>query len=162
MQTYQLVFDEAARGYREWWFPLGLFLAGLWIVFLRSALRYFDKATADRYFPRWTIPFALLLGFGGSGLMVLETYQPHARLRDALRDGTFQTVEGRVTSVESGDPGAFVITSSDGLTHEYHYSEHHWTPGYRDANPIFRVGQRARVAEVGGLVARLEIATEFR
>ena len=83
MQSYQVVFDEAARGYRDWWFPLGLFLAALWIVFMRSALRYFNKANADRFLPRWTMAFALLVGVGGSGFMLLQTYRPHARLRDA-------------------------------------------------------------------------------
>lgn len=160
MLTYSVVFDEALRGYREWWFPLGLFVAGLWIVFLRSALRHFSRATADRILPSWTLPFALLVGVGGSGLMFLTTYRPHARLRDALRSGDFRTVEGLLTRVQRGDPGGFVITSADGLTHEFHYSEHQWTPGYRDANPPFQVGQRARVAEVDGTIARLEVSSD--
>ena len=162
MESYQVVFDEAARGYREWWFPLALVFAGLWLVFMRSAFRYFDKTKADHILPRWTVPFGLLLGFGGSALVLFQTYRPHARLRDALRAGTFQVVEGRLTSVQPGDPGSFVITSPDGSTHEYHYSEHKWTPGYRDAHPTFRVGQRARIADVGGSVARLEVADESR
>ena len=162
MQGYHVVFDEAASGYREWWFPLCLFLAGLWIIVLRSALRYFNKSSADRFLSPWTVPFALLVGVGGSGFMLLQTYQPHTRLRDALRRESFQTVEGLITSVQSGDPGGLVITSADGVAHAYHYSEHRWTPGYRDANPTFRVGQRARVAEVAGFVARLEVSNESR
>jgi len=161
MLTYSVVFDEALRGYREWWFSLCLFAAGLWIVFIRSALRRFSRATADRILPSWTLPFALLLGVGGGGLMFLVTYRPHARLRDALRSGEFRTVEGIVTSVQPGDPGGFIITTVDGRSHEFHYSEHQWTPGYRDANPPFQVGQRARVAEVDGAIARLEVSSDL-
>ena len=158
--TYSVVYDEALRGYREWWFLLGLIAAALWILFIRSALRHFNRATADRLLPSWTVPFVLLIGIGGSALVFLTTYRPHARLRDALRSGNFRTVEGVVTTVQPGDPGAFVVATADGLTHEFHYSEHRWTPGYRDVNPAFRVGQRVRVAEVHGAIARLEVSSD--
>jgi len=158
MVTYNVIFDEAVRGYREWLFPLGLFAAGLWIVFIQWALRRFNRETADRILPLWTRYFALLIGVGGSGFFLLMTYPPHARLRDALRSGKVRTIEGILTSVQPGDPGGFVITSTDGLTHDFHYSDHQLTPGYRDAHPPFRVGQRARVAELDGAVARLEVS----
>lgn len=158
--TYNVVFDEALRGYREWWFPAALFAAGLWLVFIRSALRHFDRATADRILPSWTAPFALLVAVGGGGFVLATTYRPHVRLRDALRSGEFRSIEGLVTSVQPGDPGGFIITSEDGRTHEFHYSEHRWTPGYRDAHPPFHVGQRARVAEIDGAIARLEVSND--
>ena len=160
MVTYKHVFDEALRGYRDWWFPLGLLVAGLWIVFLRSAFRHFNRETADRILPSWTLLFALVVGVGASGLMFVMTYRPHVRLRDALQSGHTRTVEGLLTSVQSDDPGGFTITSADGLPHEVHYSEHQWTPGYRDAHPPFHLGQRARVAEVDGVIARLEVSSD--
>lgn len=161
MVAYRVIFDEAARGYREWWFPVALLLAAAWLIFLRALLRRLNSPSspAAKLLPRWTTPFALLIGLGGSLLTFTMTYRPHARLRDALRTDDYRSVEGKVSWVQPGDPGGFGVVTSEGATREYHYASHQWTPGYRDVSPEFRVGQLVRVADVDGHVARLEVAT---
>jgi hypothetical protein len=53
MPSYQLVFDEALTGYREWWFPAALLAAGLWIPMCRTALRRWAHGEARRLIPAW-------------------------------------------------------------------------------------------------------------
>jgi hypothetical protein len=156
--NYHVVFDEVAQGYRESWFPLLLLGAGIWLLGLRAVIRRGDPEGAAKLFPAWIVPFAILLGGGGSLAIFLQTYPPHAALRDALRAGTYQSVEGRVSWVQSGDPGGFGVVTRGGQEYAFHYSDHQWTPGYRALQPPIAVGSPVRVAEVDGHIARLEVA----
>jgi hypothetical protein len=162
MTAYQVVFDEAVVGYREWYFPAGLVLSALWLVLMDAAVRHFNRRAPapSELFPRWVVPVSLAGAISGSAIFIPRTYPPHATMRDALRIGDFHSVEGTVREVKDGDPGMLRIASGDGRQYEFHYSEHRITPGYRPRHSLVRVGARVRVAEVDGHIARLEVARD--
>jgi hypothetical protein len=83
------------------------------------------------------------------------------RLREALRTGRYEVVEGTVTDFvpmpkEGDTKGQFVVNG-----HHYQHSDHLVTRGINNtqsqSGPI-RAGLRVRIADVGGKIARLEIA----
>jgi hypothetical protein len=156
--NYHVLFDEGTRGYREWWFPAMLVCAGAWLVFFRVALVRIDRAVADQIAPQLTPLFAVVLSVGGAGFIFTATYPAHAQIRDALRAGSSQIVEGRVTEVRRGDPGLLQVISQDHRTHEYRYSERRWPPGFGDPYAVIPVGAYVRTAEVNGSIGRLEVA----
>jgi hypothetical protein len=111
MSTYHVVFGEAVSGYREVWFPALMFGAGLWLIFFRVLLRRYHRPTADQYLPAWSLLLVVLAGIGVSGIILKNTYEPHARLRDALNAGSGKVIEGVVVSVRPGDPGPRAIAT---------------------------------------------------
>jgi hypothetical protein len=92
-------------------------------------------------------------------------YAQHARLRAALRGGGYTTVEGVVHDfVAPGDerlPRRQLLVESGPEAHWYPYALSRLSPGYRRPSPRgggLRDGARVRIADVGGVIARLEVA----
>ena len=103
--------------------------------------------------------------FGLFGAVVVGggVFAQHARLRAALRAGTFSVVEGTVFDrpPSAGErAGAWVVESGE-QAHWYRYDRSPLSIGYRRAGPGtggLRDGARVRLADVGGRIARVEIA----
>jgi len=157
---YRLVYDAAAAGYADWWFPaIGLaLLAGFGLALYRH-----HSGTPTRH--AWAlyagVPFLLLWVVAAA----TATYGRYATLRDRLRAGQFTTVEGVVQDFEPGDAGDHReerwSVRSGGRLYRYQYSPSRLTPGFRHTaahgGPI-RPGLRVRIADVDGYIARLAIA----
>jgi hypothetical protein len=84
------------------------------------------------------------------------------RLVDAVAAGHYELVEGRVEDFVPGDPGGHHdeqwTVASGGRWYSYSYRRSYYEPGFRDGPGLIRAGQRVRLMDVDGQIARLEIA----
>ncbi|MBV9880868.1 MAG: hypothetical protein JO180_10260 [Gemmatirosa sp.] len=100
-----------------------------------------------------------ILGPGWALVIGAGLYGEHARLRAALRAGTFTQYDGLVHDRPSADGSAWVVESGR-AAHWYRYARAGLgAPGYRRAGPGtggLRDGDSVRVADVEGKIARLE------
>jgi hypothetical protein len=107
---------------------------------------------------------SVLAVFGAMWALVIGTalVVQHARLRAALDDGSFTLVEGVVYDRPPGDAdGASWVVESGAKAHWYRYGRAWWTAGYQRRAPGgggVRNGSRVRIADVGGRIARIEVA----
>ena len=157
---YELIFDAEQAGYRNWWFPaFGLiFVAiGAGILLYRSVRPTPNRSRWDRRFPYLFIGFAL----SWMALAFLMTYVDYLHLRDALRSGNFMIVEGKVEDFvpmpASGHPAEHFQVSG----HRYSYSDASVIAGFNNTQSHggpMQQGLLVRIADVGGQIARLEIA----
>ena len=148
------------------WFPgwpvvgggVAMALAGA--ALLRHSRRSAPTATAARWIGTVlavTGPACALLLGGG-------LYAQHARLRSALRVGDYIAVEGLVYDRPAGargDAGESWVVESGETAHWYRYERSRLGAGYRRAGPGdggLRDGDRVRIADVKGRIARLEVA----
>jgi hypothetical protein len=103
------------------------------------------------------------LSFCLGGITTIE-YSGRERLVSAIRRGDSVLVEGRVAGFVPGDSGAHTDESwrveAPGSAHYYRYSRSSYEPGFHQSAGPVRAGQRVRVTDVDGQIARLEIATE--
>jgi hypothetical protein len=101
--------------------------------------------------------FALL----GTGVMVTVRYDRVVSLRERLRSGDYEQVEGRVEEFVPGDRGGHRYESwavrSGGRTWRYRYRSPDENPGFHQSAGPIREGLRVRLADVDGYIARLEI-----
>jgi hypothetical protein len=158
--NYQVVYDVTTQGYRDWTFVGGflLFLAvGMgWILWHRR----FPGVRRD-----WLHRSAPYL-FTGITLFIMSVanvtiYRDYRELTRRLRTGEYQVVEGRV---EEFDPMPWEGHKNESFVvdgHRYSYSDYDASPGFNSTSshggPI-REGLRVRIADVDGVIARLEIA----
>jgi hypothetical protein len=95
---FKVIFDITEAGYRQWYFPaVGLIgvVLGIGLIILR---RFFypgkSKSFRHRFFPYFIAGFSAiwtLIAFTG-------TYFDYLNLRNSLRNGQFQLVEGVITN----------------------------------------------------------------
>jgi hypothetical protein len=155
--TYHVVYDAVAARFPGWWVAaVGVPAAALGVALLRRPARS----------RRVELLGLLLAIFGGTWAVVtgVGLYAQHARLRAALRSGAYTPVEGVVYDGDEGATGRPAAGSwrvDDGRTaHWYRYSGSPFTAGYRRprAGGAVTGGARVRIADVGGRIARLEVA----
>jgi hypothetical protein len=152
MQTsmnYELVFDVNEVGYRLWWLPaIGLVVmaVGLGLLIFRRGVFVF-----------------LVAGFAGVVILIacVATYRDYRQLSQALNSGNFVTVEGKVVDFVPMPEGGHALEQFTVNGHRFAYSDYQITAGFNHTQshggPI-REGMTVRIADVGGQIARLEIA----
>ncbi len=155
--TYRLVFDVAQAGYRYWWFP------AVGSIFLTIGVAWLLVGKRMPELSLWTrlLAPAILTGLAALWTVAsfLVTFSDYVDLRHALLAGAYATVHATVNNFRAGDghqAESFVI---DG--HRFEYGSSTVTAGYnRDAavGGLVREGLQVRIADVGGKIARLEIA----
>jgi hypothetical protein len=158
--TFELVFDASEAGYRQWWFPAcGLTLVA---VFMAAVIYYRNQPA--HVIGRWQLA-GLYFGAVFSILWVLMTFFgtffDYWTLRQALRSGDFETVEGKVANFVPMPREGHAMDRFTVNGHHYEYSDFVVTAGFNNTQfhggPI-REGSIVRIADVGGRIARLEIA----
>ena len=106
---------------------------------------------------------AMFVGAAGTLFLVVGTVLPDIGLRIALANGHYHVHEGIVTDFIPGDghrPEAWILKGADSSC-SYSYSPSILEPGYNKIAPqggVIRNNLRLRVWDVGGNIARLEIA----
>ncbi len=168
--TYDVVFDAAQTGYRYWSFSgnglefaaigCGLLVAQLELpgLYERLPLRP-NNATFKRLFPCLCTAIGLL--FFGSTFR--GTYGDYRRLATALHNGDYQVIEGVATGFVPMPPDGHGMESFEVGGHRYEYSDYVVAAGFnqtRSHGGPMRNGIRVRIADVGGAIARLEIARD--
>jgi len=95
--TFELVYDTYEAGYRYWWFPsVGLiFVAvGLTVLIYQHKNPSQTRSLWFRVFPRLFTGFAVVWVL----ISFVATFSEYWDLRQALRSGQFETVEGKVVN----------------------------------------------------------------
>ena len=156
----KIVYDAASVWFPSWPLPLLGLVAGL------VGLGLFGYVGgARRGVAALRLLATALVVFGPAWALVVGTalFAQHARLRTALRAGSFTPVEGVVYDRPSGSSGgsaqAWVVESGE-RAHWYRYDASRLSAGYRRRAPGdggVRNGDSVRIADVGGRIARLEI-----
>ena len=159
--TFQLIYDIRQA------FPAELRIAVIPVLFLLLGIVLYR--IADR-FETSRVGFiglaCMIVGGLATLYFVAEILIPTVGLRIHLARGEYRVLEGRVRSFVPGDPGdhhaeSWSLVTSAG-TYQYSYN-----PavvgggGYAQTAPHggqIREGARVRVTDVGGRIARLEIA----
>jgi hypothetical protein len=143
---YNVVFDVAESGYRQWCFP------AFGLIFVAAAFRAPIRTPGLRrgfyivFAALWTI-----LAFGG-------TLADYLNLSADLRNGRCSVVEGVVSEYRQLPPGpeTFVVAGQ-----RFKYSDHVLTAGFNHTQSHggpMREGLRVRIHYAGNEIARLEIA----
>lgn len=164
--NYVVVFDAAARGYSTWPFAaagLPFVVIGIVLVKYRDALA---RRLTGRAPPKIAAVFAyFFLGFSLFWTLVVFTVtgRESARVRDALRHGRAEIVEGRVQGFK---PMPYAGHADEHFTVcgvPFSYSDYVVTEGFNRSSshggPV-REGLWVRITYVGDLIARLEIAKD--
>jgi len=158
--NYQVVFDVSTEGYRGWAFVLGLLFfltVGVgWILWSRQfpdpRHRWFQRSR-----PYVFTAFTLCVMSG----LNINMYREYRLLTGRLQAGNYQVVEGEVEEFdpmpwEGHKDESFVVAG-----HRYSYSDYDGSAGFNRTSshggPI-RQGLRVRIADIDGVIARLEIA----
>jgi hypothetical protein len=160
LQYYVVVFDVTQEGYRQWTFPaFGLILvaAGLAVLIfeLLRPSRKFKKV--NRIYPSIFIGMALLWTL----VSFAFTFGDYLILRNRVRNGRCEVVEGTVSSFVPMPPEGHAMEHFIVNGHYYEYSDYQVIAGFNHTQshggPIAE-GRRVRICDVGGEIARLEVA----
>ena len=106
---------------------------------------------------------AMLIGGAGALFLLVGTILPDIGLRIALAGGRYQVHEGTVSDFVPGDghrPETWILRTPDS-SFSYSYSPPILEPGYNKIAPeggYIRNGLHVRLWDVGGNIARLEVA----
>jgi hypothetical protein len=156
--TYELVFDAGQAGYRNWWFPaFGLILVAIFV----GAVIYERKTHVLSPWRRAITSCGAVLSILWVLGTFLGTFSDYWRLREAIRLGHFEVVEGKVVDFVPMPPEGHAMERFTVNGHHYEYSDYQVTAGFNNTQshggPI-REGSLVRIFDVGGQIARLEIA----
>lgn len=153
-QQYVVVFDAAEAGYRYWYVPA---LFSILLLVIGGVLAH-DTKRFRRMAGVVGLVAAPMMGL----LIFYATYSNYARIRDALRSGDFVIVEGVVEDFRPGNHNIeeqFTITSG-GRNFSYAYSPSRLKGGFdltfAQHGPV-RPGIRVRIADIDGIIGRLEV-----
>jgi hypothetical protein len=158
--NFTVVFDVTQQGYRDWTFPaFGLIFVAIGIgVLVHDHYRGVRKSTAlRRFFPYFYLGFALIW----TTVTFATTFTDYIRLRNAVRSGRCEIVEGTIADFvpmpyQGHAMEHFVVNG-----HYFEYSDFVVTAGFNNTQshggPLGE-GRRVRICNVGGEIARLEIA----
>jgi hypothetical protein len=158
--NYEVVFDVAQSGYRDWRFAAaGLPFLAIGVTWLVWRRRHPDpKLTGWRRLHPWFMTgFALVW----STVAFAGTYSAYRSLRGALERGECATVEGVVEHFVPGDAGGHPDESFDVGGRRFEYSDFMITGGFnnmRSHGGPMQEGLHVRIASVGGVIARIEVA----
>jgi hypothetical protein len=158
--NFEIVFDAAEAGYRQWWFPtFGLIFVviGLGILIYQRKNPSHKRSVMSHVFPYLFTGFAVFwVAFAFIG-----TFSDYWQLRQALRSGQFEVVEGKVVDFVPMPPSGHAMERFTVNGHHYEYADNVVTAGFNNTQshggPI-REGLIVRIADVRGKIARLEIA----
>ena len=157
---YEVVFDLAEEGYRQWWF--GAF--GIPFIAVGVALRVIGPRLAGgkmsprfyRVFSLYFLGFAILWTAGAFG----ATYREYSHLSSALESGEFDVVEGPVRDFVPMPRTGHARESCVVDGQRFEYSDYYVTAGFNNTKshggPIDH-GLHVRVSHVEGVIIRLEI-----
>ncbi len=152
---YKVVFDAAEHGYRTWWFSLpgALFLAGAAVTFV-LARRW--QSTRERRAAVVLGAILCVVGLVWIDQTLAGTHGEYERLVAGLRRHTFRVVEGPVTGFAPRGVDGHPVEhwSVDG--HYYEISPAEVTSAFNTPG-IVHAGDRVRIADIDGAIARLEI-----
>ena len=158
--NFELVFDVSQAGYRYWWFPaVGLIplAIGAGILLYRRQNPSAPLSLRDRVLPYLFTGFAALW----VSITFVGTYSEYRALRQAIRTGNFEIVEGKVVDFVPMPRSGHTMERFTVNGHRYEYSDNVVTAGFNNSQshggPI-REGITVRITDVGGRIARLEIA----
>ena len=158
--NFTVVFDVTQQGYRHWTSPaFGLIFVAIGIGLLIH--RYYRPARKSAAFPR-VFPY-LYLGFAlmWTTVAFAATFGDYTRLRDAVRSGRCEMVEGAITSFVTMPYQGHAMEHFVVNGHYFEYSDFVVTAGFNNTQshggPLGE-GRRVRICNVGGEIARLEVA----
>jgi hypothetical protein len=154
--SYHLVYDAVQAGFHTWKFAL----AGMIFVAVgSSAFLIFRNGVTphQRIFGRVAGPaFAVVGAFWTFGVC-RDLYAEYTSLTAALQSQSYAVVEGFVTDFIPAGPGGHPSESWAVAGHHYEISSAVITSGFGQPG-VVAAGQRVRIADVNGSIARLEIA----
>jgi hypothetical protein len=159
---YEVVFDCAEAGYRNWRFPAyGLIPVGIGIWMLVRDRRLARQQPGVARARPWRAYYITVFGSLWVTIAFIGTFRDYWLLSAALRSGNYEVVEGTVTRFTPMTKGGPAKESFFVNGHYYEYSDWGVSAGFNNmearGGPI-RQGLRVRIADVGGEIARLEIA----
>lgn len=161
--SYRVVFDVSRQLPQGWWgFVLPLAIVTVLIRFGRRDLMNrgrLIKSVLQRTRTA-TIWFAILLSF----VIGVGTWTTYYLFRSSLEHGNYRVVEGTVAEFVPEEwitkrPESFIVVSPAEST-RYSYSRAIGNQGLNDSHGHIGNGVRVRIADVGGKIARLEVAKE--
>jgi hypothetical protein len=155
LAVYRLVYDASTAGFHTWKFaliPLG-FVAFAIFVFL--AFRNGPTAR-HRAYARLAVPMGVL-GVLASLSFFFRARDGYRLVTGALRSGSYTVVEGPVADYIPEGPSGHQSESWRVGSHSYLLSAYISGEGFRQPG-VVRSGDSVRIADVGGVIARLEIA----
>ena len=153
---YDVVFDASQTWYQWWWPAFGLIfvaIGALWTLY--------DYRHPPAWWRRLHGPFVTAFAVLWVVLAAWSTYRDYAGLRRALTTGQYVTVEGTVTNFVPMPREGHADEHFEVAGHRYSYSDYGMSAGFNKTQSHggpMREGLRVRIADVGGVIARLEIA----
>ena len=159
--TYRVVYDAS-----DLWFPAWpIAVVGLAVALAGVALgAYLRRRGHVSAVASMIVTSAIIFGVSWSLLVGGGLFAQHGQLRRALADRSYMVVEGDVHDSPpdrgSGDEGSWVVEVGQ-TAHWYRYDRSLLGVGYRRRGPGdggLRNGMRVRLADVGGRIARVEVA----
>ena len=158
--AWTVAYDVARVTLPGWRLALvGLAVGAAGLALLRSARHARGRWGAASGAAGWTLAI-----FGCFGALVVGggVFAQHARLRAALRAGTYSVVEGTVYDrpASPAEP-SWVVEEDGGRAHWYRYDDSAFGVGYRRRGPGdggLHDGARVRLSDVGGRIARVDVA----
>jgi hypothetical protein len=158
--NYHTIFDLTQEGFRIWPGPaLGcvLLLVGGWLIAARGRQRKPTVSFFDRVFPLVFFGFAVVWTI----VMSVASYEEYRELSLALHADRLLTVEGRVTDFRPMPYTGHVLERFCVRSACFAYSDYIHTFGFHNTmshgGPI-RDGLEVRIAYVGNIIVRLEVA----
>lgn len=156
--NYHTIYEVTTTANAPWRLGLAFIVCAIALIWWRRSMR--AKGAVRHWILR-----ALVLVVAGAAVFI-ATYEPgsHAKLREALDKGPYQTVEGVISDYTVGDPVKkipehFTVQSADAA--HYTFLMRPNSPGFHETvasgSPL-KVGECVRLAVVGGAIGRLELA----
>ena len=161
ISAYEVVYDAAAHRFPAWPVAsIGLLVAALGV----GLGAYFRRRAVMSTVARSVVTSAIIFGVSWTLLVGGGLYAQHGQLRSDLREGSFVRVEGIVYDTPRGPADGIVVGSwvveDSARAHWYRYDRSLLAVGYRRAAPGtggLRDGERVRIADIGGRIARVEV-----
>jgi len=158
VNSYRLIFDASTVRYPTWqWVSPWLAAALLGLVLVRFPHIY---GARPRYFRTFGVLLCVVGCLAAVGIEIASRSQRN-RIVGALTSGRFRVVEGRITNFHPGSTDSHPPEEFDVGTHHYRYAPAEALYGFNrvagGGGPL-RAGLSVRIADVEGVIARLEIA----
>jgi len=157
---YEVVFDLAEIGYRQWWFPafglLFVVVGGILVKFRATVQKWRMPTLLAKSFPFIVLGFSILWTLASFALTFGEYYS----LKRALQEGRYRVVEGPVTEFQPMPYSGHARESFVVGGNKFSYSDFEMTSAFNNTQshggPI-KEGLYIRVTSVGDAIVKLEI-----
>ena len=162
MMTYVVVFDASTEGYRGYmflWPLLAFVVVGTgWILWQRRLAR-----SARNWLRQFSPYIFTTIGVLSTAAVNVVSYRDYREMVQRLNAGKYTVVEGRVQQFDPMPWGGHKNETFVVDDHFYSYSDYQVTAGFNRTSshggPI-RQGLHVRIADVDGVIGRLEVAFE--